>query len=418
MRDVFDVCVVGAGMAGRLMALALRHQGLSVVLADRAEPTVPVTDGRTTALAYASVRLVKRLGVWGTLEPKAEPITDILVSNGDPRDRFRPGGLTGGQLHFPATLLAEGPKPQNEPALGYIVENKDLIAAFQEAGDKAGVEGRFGAAVTSYAAASGDGAGRLTLASGEVIRTRLLVACDGKNSPLRGQVRLPTLNWGYPQTGIVFNIAHERPHNGVAHEVFYPDGPFAILPMRDNQCSIVWTQNKKSAQSFMALSDEAFLEAARERIGDHLGAFTLASPRQSYPLFLVYAPTLTAERFALAGDAAHGIHPIAGQGFNLAVKDIAVLADVLAEAQAAGLDVGHGSVLQRYDRWRRFDGASMVMGTDVLNRLFSNSFGPLKHIRGLGLGVVQRSDAARRMFMRISGADAGTLPALMQPFRG
>lgn len=415
MSEIFDVCVVGAGMAGRLMALALDDAGLNVVQVDRSAPEAAVTDGRTTALAFASVRMIRRLGLWDTLEPKAEPITDILVSNGAPRDRFRGGGLTGGQLHFPATLLGEGPRPQDEPALGYIVENRDLVEACREAAQRSTITHRFGAAVEGYNAPTSAGEGSLTLASGETIRTRLLVACDGKFSPLRSLMKLPVLRWGYDQTAIIFNIAHERPHHGVAHEVFYPSGPFAILPMRNNHASIVWTEKNDTAKSYLAMDEETFLAAARDRIGSHLGDFSLASPRQSFPLSLLYAPKLVADRFALAGDAAHGIHPIAGQGFNLGVKDIAALTDVLSEARAAGLDVGHGTVLAAYDRWRRFDGASMALGTDVINRLFSNDFGPLKHVRGLGLGIVQRSDQARRFFMRASGADLGKLPTLMQP---
>ncbi|MEM9838625.1 MAG: FAD-dependent oxidoreductase, partial [Pseudomonadota bacterium] len=197
MSEIFDVCVVGAGMAGRLMALALDDAGLKVALVDRKAPEAPVTDGRTTALAFASVRMIKRLGLWDQLAPKAEPITDILVSNGAPRDRFRAGGLTGGQLHFPATLLGEGPKPQDEPALGYIVENRDLLAVCQEKADTTTIEGRFGSAVASYETATSSGEGVLKLDSGEEIRTRLVVACDGKFSPLRALKKLQTLNWGY-----------------------------------------------------------------------------------------------------------------------------------------------------------------------------------------------------------------------------
>ena len=415
MSEVFDVCVVGAGMAGRLMALALDDAGFRVALVDRAEPSAPVTDGRTTALAYASVRMFRRLGLWDRLEPLAEPITDILVSNGEPRDRFRAGGLTGGQLHFPATLLGEGKGGHDEPALGYIVENRDLVAACRDAAEGTAITGLYGAHVTGYRTSPQAGEGVLSLSSGEKVRTRLLVACDGKHSPLRAHMKLPVLRWGYDQTAIIVNIAHEKPHHGVAHEVFYPDGPFAILPMRDNHVSIVWTEKAARARSFLALDDAAFLSAARERIGDHLGDLRLASPRQSFPLSLLYAPRLVAERFVLAGDAAHGIHPIAGQGFNLGIKDIAALAQVLSDARGTGLDIGHGTVLGEYDRWRRFDGASMAIGTDLLTRLFSNRFGPLKHARGVGLGIVQQSDVARRLFIRVSGADLGTLPALMQP---
>ena len=415
---MFDVCVVGAGMAGRLMAVALDQAGFSVALVDAKTPKGPDArpqDQRTTALAYASVRLFERLGLWDELGPKAEPITDIQVSNGEPRDRFRSGGLFGGQLHFPATLLAEGPKPQDEPALGYIVENQDLLAACERASQASSIVERFGSPVANYVTGSNQGHGTVELVDGSAIKASLVVACDGRFAPLTGLMKVSTMNWGYPQTAIIFNIAHENPHNGVAHEVFYPDGPFAILPMRNNHCSIVWTERAEAAKSYLAMDEQAFLAAARERIGDHLGELSLASPRQSYPLSLMYAPKLVAERFALAGDAAHGIHPIAGQGFNLGVKDVAALTDVLTEARQTGLDIGHGTVLARYDSWRRFDGASMSLGTDVINRLFSNNFGPLKHARGLALGAVQRSDTARRFFMRISGADLGKLPSLMQP---
>ncbi|NNU15889.1 UbiH/UbiF/VisC/COQ6 family ubiquinone biosynthesis hydroxylase [Parvularcula sp. ZS-1/3] len=414
MTQTFDTAVVGAGMTGRLLALALDHLGFKVALIDRGLPSTPIRDGRTVALAYASVRLFKRLGLWEDLAPKAEPITDIMVSNGEPRGRFSKGGLFGGQLHFPVTLLGTD-ETEGEEALGYIVENADLLAVCAEALEGSAVEGFYGASVVDYDAGPGMGHGKVSLSDGTTIETKLLAACDGKFSPLRARMKLETVKWGYDQTAIIFNVKHEEPHGGVAHEVFYPDGPFAILPMRNNHSSIVWTERNASVKSFLAMDDTAFLEAARERIGDHLGALELAGERQSFPLSFLYAPKLTADRFVLAGDAAHGIHPIAGQGFNLGVKDIAALCETVDEARQAGLDIGHGTVLAGYDSWRRFDSASLAFGTDTLNRLFSNNFGPLKHLRGVGLGIVQRIDPARRFFMRASGADLGKLPALMQP---
>jgi 2-octaprenyl-6-methoxyphenol hydroxylase len=413
MTERYDVCVAGAGLTGRLLALALAHEGFEVLLADRAAPQEPVNDGRTTAISYAGVRLFKRLGLWDILEDKAEPITDILVSNGEPKDRFRPGGLTGGQLHFPSSLLGEDGRP-GEPALGYILENKDMVDAFRQATEVSPVIERHRVEVTGYDTGQ-TGRGTVRFKRAEDAEVALLAACDGRRSPLRAMAGLRTLGWGYDQTAIIVNLACEKPHQGVAHEIFYPDGPFAILPMRGDQVSIVWTERKEAAHSYLALDDDTFLAAVSERVGDHLGRLSLASKRQSFPLSLLYAPKLTAERLVLAGDAAHGIHPIAGQGFNLGIKDVAALADVLCEAKQAGLDIGHGTVLAKYDRWRRFDSASLSFGTDVLNRLFSNSFGPLQHARGLGLGLVQRSDAARRFFMRVSGADLGQLPRLMQP---
>jgi 2-octaprenyl-6-methoxyphenol hydroxylase len=415
MSDLYDVAIVGAGLTGRLMAAALDHCGFSVALIDRAKEKAEVTDGRTTAIAFAGARLYQRLGLWEAVEPLAEPITDILVSNGEPSGRFEQGGLTGGQLHFPSSLLGGEEAPEGVAALGYIVENRDLLRTSLEHLKQGGVDLRFETSLDAYEASPQSGAGRLELSDGSNIETRLLVASDGRGSPLRAAQGLQVLNWRYRQTAITFNIAHELPHHGVAHEIFYPDGPFAILPMRDNHASIVWTEREGRAASFLAMSDDALIGAARERIGDHLGDFSLATKPQSFPLSFLYAPKLTAERFVLAGDAAHGIHPIAGQGFNLGIKDVAVLAHVLSEARDTGLDIGHGSVLQDYDRWRRFDSAALCFGTDALNRLFSNSFGPLQHLRGLGLGLVQQSNPVRRFFMRVSGADLGQLPALMQP---
>ncbi|MEM9810377.1 MAG: UbiH/UbiF/VisC/COQ6 family ubiquinone biosynthesis hydroxylase [Pseudomonadota bacterium] len=406
MTRSYDIAVVGAGLAGRLMALGLDHAGFSVVQIDRSANRDAPDDGRTTALSYAAVRLFRRLGLWDSLEDKAEPITDILVSNGEPRDRFRQGGLTGGQLHFPSSLLGEG--ETGEPALGYIVENKDLHTAMAGALSSSKVTAMFCTEVEHFSGRT------ITFQDAKTLSTDLLVACDGRHSPLRAKMNMQILRWGYPQTGIIVNIAHEKPHNGVAHEVFYPDGPFAILPMRNNQSSLVWTERERAAASYLALSDSDFLEALRERVGDHLGAIEVVSERQSYPLSLMYAPKLIAQRFILAGDAAHGIHPIAGQGFNLGIKDVAALVDVLTEARGAGLDIGHGAVLENYDRWRRLDGTALSLGTDVLNRLFSNTWGPLKHARGLGLAAVQRIDPLRKVFMRLSGSDLGDLPRLMQ----
>jgi 2-octaprenyl-6-methoxyphenol hydroxylase len=230
---------------------------------------------------------------------------------------------------------------------------------------------------------------------------------------LRARAGVKASAWPYPQTAIVATVGHERPHKGVAHEYFLPSGPFAILPMTQNRCSIVWTERSEAAAAYLKLDDEQFLRALRDRFGEFLGPLHLAGPRFSYPLGLQFSHDFVAPRLALVGDAARSIHPIAGQGYNLAVKDAAALGEILGDAARIGLDIGSLSVLERYQRWRRFDSASLAFGTDAVNRLFSNDHPPVRLLRGAGLAAVNRVGALRRFFMRQAGGDLGRLPALM-----
>ncbi len=417
----FDAVIVGGGLSGGLAALALARAGLETAVIDAQDPATMRAasfDGRTTALAYASARLFRRLRLWGAIAADAEPIRDIVVSDGRARTRLSDGAVSPFHLHFDSRDL--GP---DEP-LGYIAANNSIRRAIFDA-----VENDL--RVTLIAPAKVEsahfaaGAATVTLASGEALSAPLIIAADGKNSGLRGQAGIKVNRWAYKQTGIVATVAHEHPHNGVAQELFLPTGPFAILPMTPNDAganlpwrsSLVWTESAEAAPAYLALDDENFLRQIECRFGDYLGAIRLAGPRWSYPLSFHLSQRFIAPRLALIGDAARSIHPIAGQGFNLGVKDIAALADVLEDAKGLGLDLGHGSVLENYQRWRRFDSAMLAFGTDALNRLFSNDIAPLRLARDLGMGAVGSIPPLRRFFMRQAGADLGALPALMQAER-
>lgn len=408
-----DVIIVGGGLAGGLAAVALAHAGLEVAVID-AEPPARMRelafDGRTTALAYACARVFRRLGMWPSIAPEAEPILDILVSDGRARGRFSQGARSPFHLHFDSRELGEG-----EP-LGWIVENRVLRDAILDAirrtpsirliAPERVTEVRFEKT-----------AAHVALASGERLSAPLVVGADGKKSALRRQAGIRVSTWNYNQAGIVVTVAHERPHKGIAHEFFLPSGPFAILPLTENRSSLVWTERADAAPAYLALDDTAFTRAVADRFGDFLGAVSLASPRWSYPLSLHLSHRFIAPRLALIGDAAHAVHPIAGQGFNLGVKDIAALADVLGGVAGLGLDIGSPGVLEDYQRWRRFDSASLALGMDALNRLFSNDVAPLRLARDAGMSAVGHVPLLRRFFMRQAGGDLGRLPPLMQSER-
>jgi 2-octaprenyl-6-methoxyphenol hydroxylase len=408
-----DVVIVGGGLAGGLAALALTRAGLDVAVIDAQDPAVlrdAAFDGRTTALAYASARLFRRLGLWSAFEADAEPILDILVTDGRAKGRFSDGAVSPFHLHFDSREL-EGGEP-----LGFIVENRALRnAIFDRIAATPAVALLAPALVERVVFENARVEARLE--GGETIEAPLILAADGKNSSLRANVGIKVNQWSYPQTGIVATVSHELPHKGVAHEFFLPSGPFAILPMTERRSSLVWTERKDAAPAFLALDDAAFTREIANRFGDFLGEVRLAGPRWSYPLSFHLSQRFVAPRLALIGDAARAIHPIAGQGFNLGVKDIAALCDVVEEAAGLGLDIGHLSVLQRYQRWRRFDSASLALGTDALNRLFSNDFPPLRLARDIGMGAVGKIPPLRRFFMRQAGADLGKLPPLMAPER-
>jgi 2-octaprenyl-6-methoxyphenol hydroxylase len=390
-------------MVGLTLALAFASGGLEVALADPLTPEQMADDrfdGRVSALAFASVRMLRVLGLWERLFPNAQPINDIVVSEG------RLGGTPlPFSLHFDHREIGE--------VLGYIVENRHIRQALFAAQAEAKRIAFFpGVAVNNLAI--GDAIALATLSDGRRISAPLVVAAEGKDSALRDAQGIRTVGWDYGQTGIVTTVAHERPHQGVASEHFLPLGPFAILPMTGNRSSLVWTEETQKARGLLALPDAEFADETRRRFGTHLGEVAPIGPRWSYPLKLHLARAYAKDRFALAGDAAHTIHPLAGQGLNLGLKDAAALAETVLDAARLGLDFGRLDVLERYERWRRFDSFVLAVVTDGLNRLFTNDIAPLRLARDLGMGLVDRIAPLRRFFMRHAGGDVGALPRLLK----
>lgn len=399
-----DVVISGGGMVGLTLGLALAQGGLKTLVVDIAPPArvlAPALDGRVSALAYASVRMLTALGVWDDLAPQAQPIREILVTDGQAGKPASPFSL-----HFDAQEVGAD-------SLGHIAENRHIRAALYAAVERSpNLELIAPAAVKALTVESG--AAIVRLADGNEIHAPLVIAAEGRESSLRGQMGVQVVGWSYPQTGIVATVEHEKPHNGVAYEHFLPSGPFAILPMTGNRSSLVWTEDQRKAPALLALEEAEFNAELARRFGDHLGKTKSAGPRWSYPLSFHLARDFVRPRFALAGDCAHGIHPIAGQGLNLGLKDAAALAEVLLDAARLGRDIGALDTLKRYERWRRFDSFALAASTDALNRLFSNDIPPLRHLRDLGLGIVDAVGPARRFFMRHAGGDIGKLPRLMR----
>lgn len=399
-----DVIIVGGGLNGPLLALALASAGLSVVVldaADRAEMARTDFDGRAYALSVSSRRMLEALGLWSGLAPQAEAIRDMRISGG------RAGaGAAPWALHFDHRDIEEGP-------MGHFLEDRWLRAALLGAAEAApGVTLRFGAQVTAQA--EEPGAIAVTLADGSVLRAALLVGCDGRRSGVAARAGLRRLGWDYAQSSLVCAVTHALPHDGTAFQMFLPEGPLAILPLPGLRASIVWTETRARAEAIQALDDADYLAVLRPRFGDFLGEIALTGARYCYPLGLSLAERLVAGRVALAGDAAHGIHPLAGQGLNLGFRDAAALAEVVADAARRGQDIGAPDVLAAYQRWRRFDAALLAATTDGINRLFSNDNPLLRAGRDFGMGLVGRMPGLKRRFIREAAGLTGDLPRLLQ----
>jgi len=401
-----DVLIAGGGIAGLALAVALR-QGLgapcSVMVADPALDR-DVSDPRASAIVAAARRLFQAIGVWERVAEEAQPVLDMVVTDSALADAVRPIFLT-----------FDGEAEEGEP-FAHMVENGPLRSALLNAARTAGVTLR-SAAVAGFrsdqdgiAVELGDGA---RVSAGRV-SAGLLVAADGANSAIRRLAGIPLYGWSYGQSAISFTVAHERDHGGRAQEHFLPAGPFAILPLKGRRSSIVWTERDADAARILALPESDLHAELERRFGLELGDIEIVGPRGSFPVGRFVARDFVAERIALVGDAAHVIHPIAGQGLNMGLKDVAALAETVADAMRLGLEPGAAGVLDRYQRWRRFDTAAMGTATDGLNRLFSNRSDGLRLVRDLGLGLVDRQPALKRLFIREAAGLTGDLPRLLR----
>jgi 2-octaprenyl-6-methoxyphenol hydroxylase len=398
--EAADVLIAGGGFAGLALALALRQAlgpDFAVTVADpefgRGD------DPRASAIAAAPRRMFEALGVWPAVAADAQEIRDMIITDSRVDDAVRP-----------VFLSFEGDIEPGEP-FAHMIENAALVG---ELAAKAAAEGVIivSLPVTDFAVAP-DGVS-VTLGDGSVRTVKLLVAADGARSRLRERAGIVVRGWSYGQSAIVTTVAHERDHDGRAEEHFLPGGPFAILPLRNSRSSIVWTEHAAEAARIVALSDVEFHDELEKRFGLHLGEITLAGPRRAYPLGLWVARNFVAERLALVGDAAHVIHPIAGQGLNMGLRDVAALAEAVVDAARLGLDPGDATVLERYQRWRRFDTLAMGVSTDGLNRLFSNRSDVLRLVRDVGLGIVDRLPPLKRMFIREAAGLTGEVPKLLR----
>ncbi len=399
-----DILIAGGGLNGPALALALSQAGFSVTVVDARPATTRAGDnfdGRGYALALASKRLLDRIGIWEAIAPNAQPMLDIKVSDGRSGE-----GPSPFFLHFDHAELEEGP-------MGYMLEDRFLYSAFlaaMEADEAITLIPETGVTDQSV-----DASGvTVTLSDGTTRRARLLVGCDGRQSGVAQRAGIKRTGWGYGQTALVCAIAHEKPHKGVAHQFFMPPGPLAILPLPGNMSSIVWSETEANAAAINALSDEDYLAVLRPRFGDFLGEISLVGARFTYPLNLTVANHFVADRIALVGDAAHGMHPIAGQGLNAGLRDVAALAQILSEAKTRGENIAAIQVLERYQEWRRFDTHALVAATDLTNKLFSNDNPLLRMGRDIGMGLLGKVPALRRTFMREAAGLTGELPELMR----
>jgi 2-octaprenyl-6-methoxyphenol hydroxylase len=397
-----DVVIGGAGFAGLALAIALRQglgEAFTVTVVDPALGAARSKDPRASAIAAAARRLFEAIEVWDAVAGDAQPILDMVVTDSKLDDAVRPTFLTFG-----------GEVEEGEP-FAHMIENRYLIDALVVKAKELGVDLRSGAVASFDNAVN---AIDVKLAGGETVSARLLVGADGARSSIREQAGIASHGWNYDQSAIVTTVAHEREHNGRAEEHFLPAGPFAILPLTGKRSSIVWTETAREAERIVALPDAEFHAELEKRFGLQLGDLKVIGARRAFPLGLFTAREFIGERLALVGDAAHIIHPIAGQGLNMGLRDVAALAEAIADAARLGLDIGAPDVLTRYQRWRRFDTMTMGVATDGLNRLFSNSNDVLRLARDVGLGLVERIPALKRVFIREAAGFTGDVPKLLR----
>jgi 2-octaprenyl-6-methoxyphenol hydroxylase len=397
-----SIVIGGGAFAGLALALALR-QGLGpdvpVIVADPAFAMRPSRDPRATAIVAACRRLFETLGAWEAVAGHAQPILDMTVTDSRLDDAMRPIFLT-----------FAGDVAPGEP-FAHMVENRYLIDSLMARCEAEGIDLR-ATAVTRYE--THDAGTKVTLGDGSVIDASLLVAADGARSKLRERAGIATHGWDYDQSGIVVLVGHERDHNGRAEEHFLPAGPFAILPLTGKRSSLVWTESRAEAARIVALDEIDFHAELEQRFGLHLGEITPLDKPKSFPLGYFVARSFIADRLALVGDSAHVIHPIAGQGLNLGLKDVAALAEVVVDAMRLGGDPGQADVLARYQQWRRFDTMAMGVATNAMNMLFSNNSTVLRGVRDLGLGLVDRLPPLKNAFIKQAAGLSGEIPRLLK----
>jgi 2-octaprenyl-6-methoxyphenol hydroxylase len=397
-----SIVIGGGAFAGLGLALALR-QGLGVevpiIVADPALATRPSRDPRATAIVAACRRLFDVIGVWNEVAENAQPILDMVVTDSSLEDATRPVFLT-----------FTGEVEPGEP-FAHMVENRHLIDALVKHAEAQQVDLR-ATTVSAYEQRS-DGVS-VTFGDGGTVDASLLIAADGARSKLRERAGIATHGWDYDQSGIVVTVEHERDHHGRAEEHFLPAGPFAILPLTGKRSSLVWTETRREAARITALAADDFLRELELRFGLHLGEIKVLDQPRAFPLSYFVARSFIGERLALVGDAAHVIHPIAGQGLNMGLKDVAALAEVIVDAARLGVDFGQADVLERYQRWRRFDTMAMGLATNSLNFLFSNRSTLLRSVRDIGLGIVDRLPPLKDVFIRQAAGLSGEVPRLLK----
>ena len=402
MDDKRDLVILGGGLVGMTLALAAASKGISSHVVDRADPaelTAEDFDGRASAISTASWNLFGNIGLADALEPFACPIARIAVS-----DQLKPG-----QIDFV-------PEP-HEGSLGRMFENRRLRFALYEAAATQPLIAFHPGAIIAERERGAHGV-TARLADGRTLAGSLMVAAEGRRSPTREEAGLALAQWDYRHRAIIAGLTHEAPHQGTAWEIFYPAGPFALLPMRDDsqgrhRSALVWTVAEKDAAGTLKLGDRAFLAEVNKRMGGVLGTVTAAGPRSSYPLSFQHTARIVADRLALVGDAAHGIHPIAGQGLNLGLRDVGALVEVIADGMRLGLEPGDAQLLARYERWRGLDSMSVALATDGLTWLFGVPGKTASAVRRLGMGGVQRLSPLKTWFMDEARGVSGALPALL-----
>ncbi|WP_180606851.1 ubiquinone biosynthesis hydroxylase [Agrobacterium vitis] len=382
-----DLVVVGGGYVGLSAALAVKRAAphLEVTVIEAAPEGQWRKDPRASAVIAAATKMLEVFGVWSMIEPQSQPINRMIVTDSRTSDPVRPVYLT-----------FDGNVEEGKP-FAYMVPNVAMVGALLDAASAAGISIRHGVKAAGFSV-TGHKA-EVALSDGTTLDCRLVVACDGVRSRIRDMAGIKTVTWAYGQSGIVTTVEHERPHEGVAEEHFLPAGPFAILPLTGNRSSLVWTERSEDADRLVAEDDLMFETELERRFGHKLGAIRATGDRRAFPLGLTLARSFIGPRLALAGDAAHGIHPISGQGLNLGFKDVAALAETIVDADRLGLDIGDLTVLERYQTWRRFDTFRMGVTTDVLNRLFSNDITPVRIARDFGLGLVERLPKLKSYFI-------------------